>query len=45
MIMKKCSKCESYGNFDKMTPINIINSLDNPQPLWVNENLSKSNKI
>ena len=33
------------SKFDKITPINIINSLDNLQPLWANENLSKSNKI
>jgi hypothetical protein len=29
----------------KMTQISVINSLDNLQPLWANENLSKSNKI
>lgn len=27
--------------FDKNTPINIVNSLDNLQPLWSNENLEK----
>jgi hypothetical protein len=33
------------SKFDKNTPLFIINSLDNLQPLWALENLSKSNKI
>lgn len=27
--------------FDKNTPLNIVNSLDNLQPLWSKENLEK----
>jgi hypothetical protein len=30
--------------FDKNTDVSIINSLDNLQPLWAKENLSKGNK-
>ena len=33
------------SKFDDNTPINVVNSLDNLQPLWENDNLSKSNKI
>jgi len=33
------------SKFDKNTPLHIINSLDNLQPLWAYDNLSKSNKI
>jgi len=33
------------SRFDKDTPINVVNSLDNLQPLWALDNLSKSNKI
>ena len=32
------------SKFDKDTPIHIINSLDNLQPLWAIDNLIKSNK-
>jgi len=33
------------SKFDKETPISIVNSLDNLQPLWTSDNLSKGNKI
>lgn len=33
------------SKFDPNTPLHIINSLSNLQPMWANENLSKSNKI
>lgn len=33
------------SKFDKSEKISIINSLDNLQPLWATENLTKSNKI
>lgn len=33
------------SKFDSNTPINIVNDLNNLQPLWAFENLSKSNKI
>ena len=33
------------SKFDKDTPMCIVNSLDNLQPLWASDNLSKSNKI
>jgi hypothetical protein len=33
------------SSFDKSEKISIINSLDNLQPLWAKENLSKNNKI
>jgi hypothetical protein len=33
------------SKFDKNTPLSTINSLDNLQPLWALDNLSKSNKI
>jgi len=33
------------SKFDKETPISVVNSLDNLQPLWALDNLSKSNKI
>lgn len=33
------------SKFDKLTPVYIINSLDNLQPLWAKDNLSKSNRI
>lgn len=33
------------SKFDPNTPIDIVNSLDNLQPLWAKDNLSKSNKI
>jgi hypothetical protein len=33
------------SKFDKETPMSIVNSLDNLQPLWALDNLSKSNKI
>lgn len=33
------------SKFDKNTPMCIVNSLDNLQPLWASDNLSKSNKI
>lgn len=33
------------SKFSKETPINIINSLDNLQPLWAKDNLIKGNKI
>ena len=32
------------SSFDKNTPISLVNSLDNLQPLWAKDNLSKSNK-
>lgn len=32
------------SKFDKNTPMHIVNSLDNLQPLWASENLSKNNK-
>jgi len=31
--------------FNETTPINIVNALDNLQPLWAKDNLSKFNKI
>ncbi len=31
------------SKFDKETPSNVVNSLSNLQPLWANDNLSKSN--
>jgi len=33
------------SKFSKDTPVSVINSLDNLQPLWAFDNLSKSNKI
>jgi hypothetical protein len=33
------------SKFDKKVPVSTINSLDNLQPLWAFDNLSKSNKI
>lgn len=33
------------SRFTKDTPMSIVNSLDNLQPLWAKDNLSKSNKI
>jgi hypothetical protein len=33
------------SKFDKNTPVNIVNSLDNLQPLWASENLSKNNRL
>jgi hypothetical protein len=33
------------SKFDKETPMNIVNGLDNLQPLWAFDNLSKGNKI
>jgi hypothetical protein len=33
------------SKFNTNTPVYIINSLDNLQPLWAKDNLSKSNKI
>jgi len=33
------------SKFDKEVPVSTINSLDNLQPLWAFDNLSKSNKI
>ena len=33
------------SKFNSETPINIVNSLDNLQPLWAKDNLSKNNKI
>lgn len=33
------------SKFDRETPLSIINSLDNLQPLWAKDNLSKSNRI
>ena len=33
------------SKFDKNTPIDVVNDLNNLQPLWSFENLSKSNKI
>lgn len=35
----------SISKFNKNTPMCIVNSLDNLQPLWASDNLSKSNKI
>jgi hypothetical protein len=33
------------SKFDKETPMTIVNNLNNLQPLWALDNLSKSNKI
>jgi flagellar biosynthesis GTPase FlhF len=33
------------SKFDTGTPISVVNSLDNLQPLWAKDNLSKNNKI
>ena len=33
------------SKFYKDTPMSIVNSLDNLQPLWASDNLSKGNKI
>ena len=33
------------SKFDKSEKISIINSLDNLQPLWAKDNLTKSNKF
>ena len=33
------------SKFDKETPMSIVNNLNNLQPLWALDNLSKSNKI
>jgi hypothetical protein len=33
------------SKFDKNTPMSVVNNLDNLQPLWSIDNLSKSNKI
>ena len=33
------------SSFDKSEKISIINSLDNLQPLWAEDNLKKYNKI
>ena len=33
------------SKFDKSEKISIINSLDNLQPLWAKDNLTKSNKL
>lgn len=33
------------SQFDSDTPVDIVNSLENLQPLWAYENLSKGNKI
>jgi len=30
--------------FDELENVNVVNSLDNLQPLWASENLSKGNK-
>ena len=33
------------SKYDSETPMSIVNSLDNLQPLWASDNLSKGNKI
>lgn len=33
------------SSFDKSEKMSIINSLDNLQPLWAQDNLKKSNKL
>lgn len=33
------------SRFDKSEKMSIINSLDNLQPLWAKDNLTKSNKL
>ena len=50
MMGKICSKwhidhIKPVSVFDKSEKISIINSLNNLQPLWVVDNLKKSNKI
>lgn len=31
--------------FDKLTPISVVNALENLRPLWASDNIKKSNKI
>lgn len=33
------------SKFNKQTPMSVVNSLDNLQPLWALDNLKKSNKV
>ena len=33
------------SSFDKNTPLNVINSLDNLQPLWAEDNLKKGDSF
>jgi hypothetical protein len=33
------------NTFDKDTPIEVVNSLDNLRPLWAKENLKRSKKV
>lgn len=54
-LFKEGMSWENYGEwhidhikpvslFNKETPMSIVNALENLQPLWASENLSKSNK-
>ena len=36
---------KAVANFDKNSPLKIINALENLQPLWALDNISKGKKI